>query len=252
MKRVRQHNNPSLRLVVDCVSLSIATIDLAVDMAVSVKTPLQVIFIEDADLLRIAGLPFASEICRSTAQQKPTDEDQMLRSLRSRASQFRESLQQAAQSSGIVWHYDFITGKVADIVLQTDLEYTYTILGSPISHRILSRNYRRTRKVLLTGKPAPQIKLALQVVLKQFNTENIEITLIPFDQPSRSSMLEMVQQINAAEKRITVIEPQPEQLTRILSGMDTSFDCAIFSHPEEAGIQHSLIANLACPLILIA
>ena len=43
MKPVRRNKNPSLRLVVDCVSLSIATIDLAIDMAVSVKTPLQVV-----------------------------------------------------------------------------------------------------------------------------------------------------------------------------------------------------------------
>lgn len=252
MKTVNHNNYPSLRLVVDCVSLSVTSIDLAIEMAATVKTPLQVIFIEDEDLVRIAGLPFASEICRSTAQQNPTDENRMQRSLRSRASQFRKSLQESAQAYGVAWSFESISGKATDVGLQTELEITYTIIGQPVSYRSLSKSHRRPRRILVAGNQLARVKPALQAVLQSFSTEKIEIILLQTEQSGQPSILEFLQKTHASEKRISIVEARAEQSGLILSATDTAFDCAILSRQNSEDIQRQLINNLHCPVILVA
>lgn len=251
MKTNHQNNNPSLRLIVDCESLSVATLDLAVEMAASVKTQLQVFFIEDEDLLRISGLPFTSEICRSTAQQSPTDEEQMQRSLRSRASQFRKTLQSSAQATGIAWSLDSISGKATDVGLQTEVQFTYTILAQPVSFRAHTKNHRHTRRVLVLGNQLAHIKQALQVVLKSFSHEKIEITLIQIEGQNRLSPQEFLHERDDLEKRFSIAEPPPEQLSLILSGTDIQYDCAILSRRADVDTQRQLIKNLTCPVILV-
>jgi hypothetical protein len=74
----------SVMLAADVGSYSIKTVTLAVQMAASMNVRLRGLFIEDEDLLQVTGLPITREISLTTARERPTDVEQMQRSMRAR------------------------------------------------------------------------------------------------------------------------------------------------------------------------
>mgnify|MGYP001557679182 CR=1 FL=1 len=97
-------------LAVDVSNYSVTTVNLAVDMAASVQTGLLGLFIEDEDLLQVSGLPCTREITLTTTRERPTSTDQMQRSLRSVAQQFKQTLQREGLAWNIAWHFDWLRG----------------------------------------------------------------------------------------------------------------------------------------------
>lgn len=239
-------------LTVDATSYSLSTIDLAVEIAASVQTRLYGLFIEDEDLLRVAELPCTREIGIFTALERPTDLEQMQRSLHSMAGQFRKNLEKAAQASQIAWSFDSVRGRTDDLGLKTELNVAYTIVSQPLSHRPESKRFSRTRRVLLIENQSPHLLHALEVVLHRFEHEKVNITVISNYDKSTNHTQNLLKKIDKKGGRIALHELKRNQLSNLLIQSETAFDCAIISRHEEAGNLREIIKNIQCPVILVS
>jgi len=241
----------TVMLAADVSSYSITTVNLAVEMAASANTELRCLFVEDEDLLQVSGLPCTSEISLTTGRQRPTSIDQMQRSLRSIAQQFKQTLQHEAQALQIAWSFDTVRGRVRDIGLKPRADVTYTILGQAVSHRQQTRRVHGPRKILLIGNDSPHQKHALEMLLRRFAQQTIEVTLVA-DNPETEVLSEIARRIktNAQEMMLTVLNR--EQLDNLLDRRGSSFDCAIISRHGESGESLRILKTLRCPVILVA
>lgn len=241
----------TVMLAADVGSYSITTVSLAVQMAASMNSKLQGLFIEDEDLLQVTGLPITREISLTTARERPTDVDQMQRSMRSVARQFEQALRQEARALQIAWSFDYVRGRVRDFGLKPDADVTFMILGQPVSHRMGSRSARAPRKILLVANDSRHQKQALEVVLDQFNHEKVELTLVD-EKPGGEIFTKVAKLRLEKRKDIGLNEITREQLFERLPRLGSAFDCAILSRHEKPDILLRVLKTLSCPVILVA
>lgn len=242
----------TVMLAVDVSNYSVTTVNLAVEMAASVQTGLLGLFIEDEDLLQVAGLPCSREITLTTTRERPTSIDQMQRSLRSVAQQFKQTLQREAQASQIAWRFDTMRGRMRDIGLRSKRDVTYKILDQSVSHRLQSSGQiRRTRKILLILDDSPRQKLALSVVLRRFRHEKIELTVVG-EEPERILSSVLPQQNAGKDSELVLNRYCRDDLLELLARAGPSFDCAIMSQHENVAELPRILNALRCPTILVA
>lgn len=238
-------------LAADVSSYSITTVSLAVEIAASVQTPLRGLFIEDEDLLRVAGLPCTREITLTTTRERPTSTNQMQRALQAAALHFKKALQKEAQASQIAWHFDKVRGRMRDIGLKPQLDVSYTILGQSVSHRMQSGQAHRVGRVLLIANDSPRQKLALEVVLRRFRNQKVELTVVGGDPDmDLSSILASGTESKPGEIKISRIHR--DDLFDLLATAGSNFDFAIVSQHEKAGELTHILNALRCPTILVA
>ena len=241
----------TVMLAADVSSYSITTVNLAVEMAASTNTRLRCLFIEDEDLLQITGLPCTREITLTSARERPTSIDQMQRSLRSVAQQFRKTLQHEAEALQIAWSFDTVRGRVRDISFEPESNVIYTILGQPMSPRQHFRRVHGPRKILLIGDDSPYQKHALEMLLRRFADQNIEVTLVADDAESGASS-ELAQRLKTSHKETILIELNHDQLDEFLDRATPGFDCAIISKQGQIEETRRTLKKLRCPVILVA
>jgi nucleotide-binding universal stress UspA family protein len=99
------------RIVVplDAVSENRLAIDTAVQLAASVKAPLHGVFVEDEELLHLAGLPFARQVTLGGGVQPFTTEDAELH-LQAEAEQARRELFATAKRHRVTCSFEIARG----------------------------------------------------------------------------------------------------------------------------------------------
>ena len=241
----------SVMLAADVNSYSVTTVSLAVEMAASANTELRCLFIEDEDLLQVTGLPCSSEISLTTGRERSTSIDQMRRALRSVAHQFKQTLRHEAQALQITWSFDTVRGRVRDISLKPRADVTYTILGQAVSHRQQTRGVHGPRKILLIGNDSPHQKHALEMLLRRFAHQKIEVTLVA-DNTETEVLSEIARLIKTNDREIMLTVLNRNQLNDLLDRAASSFDCAIISKHGASGESLRILKTLRCPVILVA
>jgi hypothetical protein len=238
-------------LTADVSSYSLTTVKLAVAMAVSVNTRLQVLFIEDEDLLQVAGLPCSREITLTSARERPTSTDLMQRSLHSLTQHFKQTLQQQARDSQIAWSFDTVRGRVRDIGLKPDSDATYTILGHPLTHRLQAGRTHGARRILIISNDSAHQQQALEMLLRRFSHEKTELWFVGDDRETELSP-EMAKQIKNSDYDVKLIGFDREKMAELLDSQGSSFDCAIVSKHEQIEELIPILKKLNCPVILVA
>ncbi|MEH6910761.1 MAG: hypothetical protein V7459_09235 [Oceanicoccus sp.] len=239
-------------LTVDSESYALTTVDLAVDMAASLKSRIQGLFIEDEDLVRAADLPFTREITFPSAQERTTDASMMRRSLRTMGAQFKQYLETRAQASQVQWSYDYIQGRNLKVGLVANPNVIYTIMGQAIYRRPQSTHHHRPRKLLLIENHSPHLYNALEVVVRSFGDEPVEVVRIKNN--NGNTKIDAIRQYSSlAEKRnLTILELQHLQLHKIIADSSIVFDYAIVSRHEPLDSLNQICTQLRCPIILVS
>ena len=249
----KQPRKPRGRVVLaaDAGSYSVTSVSLAVAMASSAGSLLQGLFVEDEDLLQITGLPCSREITLTTATERSTSSEQMQRSLRRVAQQFRQTLQQQAQALQVAWRFDTMRGRVRDIGLQPESDVTYTILANPSVHRLQPTRPQVARKILLLGDTSQAQDQALEMLIERYGHEDIELTLVENgDDGGKKPATE--RWLQRYSRRITLTGLTVKELLARLGQPGPTYDFAILAGYGRGDDKSLLIKALRCPIILIA
>ena len=238
-------------LAADICSYSTPVINLAVEIAASVDSKLQGVFIEDEELLTLLQSPLTREISLVTASAMPTGEERVQRMLRSVARQFAATLEREAQALKIAWSYEYVRGRMQDVGLKAGIDVGITILGRTGLHRIESGRGGDMRRVFMLADRSPQQANALAVVLRRFAGNRIEVTRVT-DAGHGDSNLEFGKQGGLPEARLVLREVDREQMFELLRNSGHAFDCAILPMRGSAEELALILKTLQCPVILLA
>ena len=110
---------------------SAAAMTLATELARSMRLQLLGLFVEDIDLLHFAGLPFAREVCLSSATSRQLDPNAMARALQQRAGEARRSLHRRLEGQSIQWTFEIVRGPVMPMLLGKALETDLLVAALP-------------------------------------------------------------------------------------------------------------------------
>jgi nucleotide-binding universal stress UspA family protein len=92
-------------VALDASQPSLAALEAAVELATRLKAELLGLFVEDVNLLRLVGLPFAREINLSSAAVRPINGPTLERELKTWAARGLQILAAAASQARMDWHY---------------------------------------------------------------------------------------------------------------------------------------------------
>ena len=132
---------PAIRRILvalDASTHSLAALEAAAELAAAQHAELVGLFVEDENLLHLAGLPFAREVRGPSARRKSMDSDKMEYELKLQASQARQALETAAERFKARWSFHVVRGQVTPTVLAAALEADMLVMGRvgrPLSSR---------------------------------------------------------------------------------------------------------------------
>jgi nucleotide-binding universal stress UspA family protein len=186
-----------------------AALEAAARLAADLEAELLGLFVEDANLLRLAGLPFARQAMTAPAREEPLEEDRMARALRAEAEQLRRALAAEATRYRIRWSFRVARGAVGQEVLAAAEQVDLVVLGSagrnprtgtglgstartlarqaPHSVAFLNAGAAAGRPVvaLYDGTPRAELALAIAARLAREDHQNLVVlvptTLLPAD-----------------------------------------------------------------------
>jgi hypothetical protein len=129
---------------------------LAAGVAAALQAELEGVFVEDAVLLRLAGLPFLREFRLTTRREAAIDGERLQRELRASARRTRESVEQSARSLGCAWSFRVWRGDLEAEILDAALDaemFTLAPLGrfAPLVRRPGPSRRERPGEALTVG-----------------------------------------------------------------------------------------------------
>ncbi|MCK6627622.1 MAG: universal stress protein [Anaerolineae bacterium] len=116
-------------VALDVSQQSLAALEAAVELAARFKAELAGLFVEDINLLRLAGLPFAREIRYPSVVLQEIESPRLEQELKAQAAQARRALAAAAEQSQVAWSFRVVRGQVTAEVLAAALEADLLSLG---------------------------------------------------------------------------------------------------------------------------
>jgi nucleotide-binding universal stress UspA family protein len=119
----------SIAVAIDCSPHSKASLEAAAEMAARLKAELIGIFIEDINLLHMAGLPFVEEVRMYSSATVKLDTGQLERLLRQQAEQAREMLQHTAEARTLRHTFRVLRGMVSEQLMLAAPEADMLVLG---------------------------------------------------------------------------------------------------------------------------
>jgi nucleotide-binding universal stress UspA family protein len=147
-------------VALDASRHSLAALEAAVELAASLEAELLGLFVEDVNLLRLAGLPVAREVSYPYAAAARLDRARMERQLRAQAAQARQALATACERQHIKWSFRVVRGEVAPEVLAAAVAADLLSLGK--ASRPLTRRVQMGSTARVVVAQAPHSVLLLQ------------------------------------------------------------------------------------------
>jgi nucleotide-binding universal stress UspA family protein len=154
---------PTIRRILvglDASLHSLAALEAASELAGALKAELVGIFVEDVNLLHLAGLPFAREFRYLSSADRPLDSPSMERELRIQAEQVRQTLAGVAERRQLRWSFRVVRGQVATELLTAAQEADLLALGR--ASWALTRRVRLGTTARVVAAQAPRPVLLLQ------------------------------------------------------------------------------------------
>jgi nucleotide-binding universal stress UspA family protein len=125
-------------VAVDASHHSLAALEAAAELAASMKAELQGIYVEDVNLIKVAGAPGAREVRYPYIDAGRLNRQRMERQLRAQAAQARRALMVAGERRQVKWSFRVVRGEVAHEVLAAAVEADVLSLGK-VSRPFLRR-----------------------------------------------------------------------------------------------------------------
>lgn len=132
-----------------------AALAAAARLAVSTGASLSGLFVEDVELLRLAGLPFAREAGLSSGVFRRLDTADIELRFRVAAERAREALREAAEMSGLSTSFRVARGRVVPELLAAALEADLVAAGKRSAPGRGGRRLGGTLRSLIASVPAP-------------------------------------------------------------------------------------------------
>lgn len=197
----------------------------AAQLAASMQSEMAGLFVEDINLLRLAGLPFAREFSHFTNLERRLESSEIERQLKAQATAAQRALALAAEQAGVPWSFRVARGFMAAALLEIALEADVIALGAARRERvqhtalwalaegIAGRSWRPVNRaaanpVVAVLKPSAEASRLLQVAANQAAAARRPLTVfIAADTPEGFTQLR--------EQAVSQLGDRPAQFRRL-------------------------------------
>jgi nucleotide-binding universal stress UspA family protein len=136
------------------------TVETAAELAADLQAELYGLFVEDENLLRLAGMPFAREIGGTSASARPLNREVIERTFRARAEEAKRALIESAQRAQVRWDFQVCRGQLLQMTCAAADEADVTIVepqsillnGLRFANRLSTRNPPSESGLISPGK----------------------------------------------------------------------------------------------------
>ncbi len=192
---------------------SLAALDAAMALAEPLRAELDVLFVEDADLLRLADLPFARVTSLALRQVERTDRARMERHLRLRAARARDAFRRRTARARVRTRFSSVRGEVVQEVLAASAQVDLLGLGKMGHGRVCTERCGSTLRAALEAEQP--------LLVAEGRARSGEGLLVLYDgSPAARRALALAQELGmGARQRLNVVAlagsaPEAQQLAR--------------------------------------
>jgi nucleotide-binding universal stress UspA family protein len=267
-------------VALDASTHSLAALEAAAGLAASLQAELIGLFVEDENLVHLAGLPFAHEVRTPSAARQPMSSDKMEQELRLQASQARRALKEAAERVQAKWRFQTVRGQVTASVLNAALDADLLAMGRvsrPLSSRshlgstaravsvqtkgsvlLMQQGSDLSYPVLVTydGTPAARQALATAARMAKTSGDNLTVLLLGDSAeavaPLREEVAGWLGQQNLPARYHWLPQATVENLAALIQAVD---DCVLVLGGKnpllEADAIQELLDTTDCPVLLV-
>jgi hypothetical protein len=217
-------NHPTIRrltVVLHDKPQSQRLLELGARVASQLQAELEGVFVEDAALYRLTGLPFLRELKRDSFTEEPLDATRLVKEWRAMARLARQALESSANRAGLSWSFRVWRGEFDSDLQELALESPMLLLGrlnTPTPSRYptakkagtLATSPLKLGVILEDGKRAEQLLEAVSELSRKPDIQLI-LFLLPGSMPASDT---------AMAQRLAEIDPQHHNILLPLSDKD--------------------------------
>jgi len=125
-------DDPVIRRILvalDSAQHSLAMMESVASLAAALQAALEALYVEDENLLRLAALPAARELCVSSGRVEALDVARLQREMRALAREAEQNLVRTAARFSVTPHFRVVRGRVAQELLSAALQTDLVTLG---------------------------------------------------------------------------------------------------------------------------
>ena len=188
-----------------------AALETAAALAEMLRAEIEGRFLQDPDLMRIAALPFASEVALNSATARPLAAQRLERELRAQAAEAERLLRNRA-GRRVKWSFTIVQDRRPATVFEEEPEVDLFVMGRPPS-RLGSRHMAGTGPVLVLYDSGDTAARALQPAsILAANSRRDLLVLLPAADAEAAARLrsECEQTLAASEARVHYLHLPPD------------------------------------------
>jgi hypothetical protein len=229
-------------LALDTTAGNLPSFESAVELASQLEAELAALFIEDPNLLRLAGLSFVREIRFPSATEEEPEPARIERELRVLAEQARQALAAAAERAKLRWSFRVVRGAIATELRAAVAEADLLLLGAR------ARPKPQTLAVCL-GLTDDSRVLAAASRVAEARGDGLIVLLPP--QPAESLMDEIRRLVGAATRFFKL--PGTDASSIALTVRQTGGGVVVISGASLLGgpAEIRLLASIGSPVALV-
>jgi nucleotide-binding universal stress UspA family protein len=254
----------------DASPASLAALDAALRLAVELDAEIDALYVEDADMLRFAGLPFTRIIDAWSAGPRDVEPPDVERALRLQAQRVRRHLADAA-GTRIAWNFRVARGDVEGEIMTAARDADLLTLGfvggragrgagslarraareAPGSVLLAQRARIDEGPVVLCLDDGPEGEHALTTAASLARTHGGRLTVISFgDDPALESRA--IEQLKARDITARFIRMPPDALRAVLrEAHNGALVISAASDLAQSEALDSMIEHCACSLLVV-
>jgi nucleotide-binding universal stress UspA family protein len=146
-------------VALDALPDHLCALEAAAELAARFEAELQGLFVEDTDLLRLVGTPFAGEVRRFPPTARRPDIQEMERHLRAQAACMQRAFTRVAERTQVRGSFRVARGRIAPEVLTAASQADILIVGKAGWSLARSSRLSSTTRTLLSNTPASMLVL---------------------------------------------------------------------------------------------
>ena len=239
---------PKIVVTIDVDGFLAPALELAADLAFEHRTALHGLFIEDLDLVTVAGLPFAREVCSTSARPRMLDNQRLLRALNASSRLFRQSLEHHAERLSLSWSYSRFRGRKRSMEIGESAEAEFLIIGHPPNLRLRAAE---SKTILLLGNHNRRLYQALDAILTKLPGHSVDVLMVSAAGESAQKLPPQLARQFLLHPDWKLVQIDRDALPGKLQLKGGGFDFVIAQRGDPALLQH-IMPGATCPVIVVS
>ncbi len=269
------HRIRRILVALDSSADSQAALEASAAMAAALGAELLGLFVEDADLTRVAASPLGAEIDLLSGELRPLAPARLARHFRARATRARQALEREAERWRLRWSFRTTRGRVSAEILAADADLitlgtcghsprrgpgstVQALLAEAVAPVLVSRRgagFGASVFALDDGSPAARRALALAAELARRHRVPLTRVLDPGGEAPAEGERQLRQELDAQGVTARTLSLPGLDAARLAAAV-ASEGCGLLVLPRSGAALgpeavHQLLRRARCPLLLV-